>query len=47
MPWVAAVIAMASIQLMVVLGAEQVLLPIISRREFGTDTVFANENNPM
>lgn len=41
MPWVAAVIAMASIQLMVVLGAEQVLLPIISRREFGTDTVFA------
>ena len=40
-PWVAAVIAMASIQLMVVLGAEQVLLPIISRREFGTDTVFA------
>jgi MFS family permease len=41
MPWVAAVIAMVSIQLMVVLGAEQVLLPIISRREFGTDTVFA------
>jgi MFS family permease len=41
MPWVAAVIAMASIQLMVVLGAEEVLLPIISRREFGTDTVFA------
>ena len=41
MPWVAAVIAMASIQLMVVVGAEQVLLPIISRREFGTDTVFA------
>lgn len=41
MPWVAAVIAMASIQLMVVIGAEEVLLPIISRREFGTDTVFA------
>ena len=41
MPWVAAVIAMASVQLMVLLGAEQVLLPIISRREFGTDTVFA------
>ena len=41
MPWVAAVIAMASIQLMVVVGAEEVLLPIISRREFGTDTVFA------
>ncbi len=41
MPWVAAVIAMASVQLMVVLGAEQVLLPIISRREFHSDTVFA------
>jgi hypothetical protein len=39
--WIAASIAMASFQLMVIVAAETVLLPIISRREFGTDTVFA------
>lgn len=40
-PWIGAMIAMASIQLMVVLAAENVLLPVITRREFGTNTVFA------
>jgi MFS family permease len=39
--WVGAMIAMASVQLMVVLAAEEVLLPIITRREFNTNTVFA------
>ena len=39
--WVGAMIAMASVQLMVVLAAENVLLPIITRREFNTNTVFA------
>jgi len=34
-------IAMASVQLMVVLAAENVLLPVITRREFHTNTVFA------
>ena len=34
-------IAMASIQLMVVLAAETVLLPVITRREFGSNTAFA------
>lgn len=40
-PWIGAMIAMASIQLMVVLAAETVLLPVITRREFGTNTAFA------
>ena len=40
-PWVAACIAMSTFQLMVVLASENVLLPVISRREFHTDTVFA------
>lgn len=40
-PWIGAMIAMASIQLMVVLAAEEVLLPVITRREFGTNTAFA------
>jgi MFS family permease len=40
-PWVAALIAMSTLQLMVVMASENVLLPIISRREFHTDTVFA------
>lgn len=40
-PWIAALIAMASVQLMVVLAAETVLLPVITRREFHTNTVFA------
>jgi len=39
--WVGAMIAMASVQLMVVLAAENVLLPVITRREFHTNTVFA------
>lgn len=39
--WVGAMIAMASVQLMVVLAAENVLLPIITRREFNTNSVFA------
>ena len=40
-PWVAACIAMSTLQLMVVMASENVLLPIITRREFHTDTVFA------
>lgn len=40
-PWLAAIIAVVSFQLMVSLAAETVLLPIVSRREFGTDTTFA------
>ncbi len=40
-PWVGAMIAMSSVQLMVVLAAEIVLLPVITRREFHTNTVFA------
>ena len=39
--WIAASIAMASFQLMVIVAAETVLLPIITRREFHTDSVFA------
>ena len=39
--WVGAMIAIASVQLMVVLAAENVLLPVITRREFHTNTVFA------
>jgi MFS family permease len=40
-PWIGAMIAMASVQLMVVLAAETVLLPVISRREFDSTTPFA------
>jgi len=40
-PWIGAMIAMASVQLMVILAAENVLLPVITRREFGTNTTFA------
>ncbi len=40
-PWIGAMIVMASIQLMVVLAAENVLLPVITRREFGTNSTFA------
>lgn len=40
-PWLAACIAMSSVQLMVVLASENVLLPVISRREFHTNSVFA------
>jgi MFS family permease len=39
-PWIGAMILMVSFQLMVVLAAETVLLPIVSRREFGTDTAY-------
>jgi MFS family permease len=39
-PWIGAMIVMVSFQLMVVLAAETVLLPIVSRREFGTDTAY-------
>jgi len=41
MPWVAACIGMSTLQLMVVLASENVLLPVITRREFHTNTVFA------
>lgn len=40
-PWIGAMIAMASVQLMVVIAAETVLLPVISRREFDSNTPFA------
>lgn len=41
MKWIAASIAMASFQLMVIVAAETVLLPVITRREFDTNSVFA------
>lgn len=40
-PWVAACIAMSTLQLMVVMASENVLLPVITRRVFHTDAVFA------
>jgi MFS family permease len=40
-PWIGAMIAMASLQLMVVIAAEVVLLPVITRREFDSNTPFA------
>ncbi len=40
-PWVAAVLLLASITLMLVLAPEIVLLPVIGRREWGGDTVYA------
>ena len=40
-PWIGAMIAMVSVQLMVILAAESVLLPVITRREFGNNTTFA------
>ena len=40
-PWIGAMIAMVSVQLMVILAAESVLLPVITRREFGNNTAFA------
>ena len=39
--WIAASIVMASFQLMVIVAAETVLLPVITRREFDTNSVFA------
>ena len=41
LPWVAALIAMSSLQLMVVLASTSVLLPVVTRREFHTNSVFA------
>jgi MFS family permease len=40
-PWIGAMIFMVSFQLMVVLAAEVVLLPIITKREFESNTPFA------
>ncbi len=39
--WIAAMISMASFQLMMVVGVENVLLPVITKRDFGTASVFA------
>jgi MFS family permease len=39
--WIAAMIVMASFQLMMVIGVENVLLPVITKRDFGTASVFA------
>lgn len=39
--WIAAMIAMASVQLMLVIATENVLLPVITKREFHTPSVFA------
>ena len=41
MPWVGAMILMATFQLMVVYSAETILLPIITKREFETNSVLA------
>ncbi len=41
MPWVMWLIIMASVQLMVVVGAEVVLLPVVTREEFGGNFVYA------
>ena len=41
MPWVAALILMATFQLLVVISSEHVLLPIITKREFHTNSVMA------
>jgi MFS family permease len=40
-PWVAAILLLASVALMLVIAPETVLLPVIGRREFGGDTVYA------
>lgn len=40
-PWIGAMIVMASVQLMIVIAAETVLLPIVTRREFDSNTPFA------
>ncbi len=40
-PWVAAIIGVCSMQLMLVLAGQGVLLPIITRRQFHSNTVFA------
>jgi MFS family permease len=40
-PWIGAMILMVTFQLMVLLAAESVLLPIITKREFASNTPFA------
>lgn len=40
-PWIAACLLGVSVPLMLIIGIESVFLPIISRREFGSDRVFA------
>jgi MFS family permease len=39
--WLAAMIVMATVQLMIVMGTENVLLPVITKRVFHTGSVFA------
>ena len=39
--WIAAMIAMASVQLMLVIATADVMLPVITKREFHTPSVFA------
>ena len=39
--WIAAMIVMASLQLMIVIAVENVLLPVITKRLFGDASVFA------
>jgi MFS family permease len=39
--WIAAMIVMASLQLMMVVGVEMVLLPVITKRDFGTSAIYA------
>ena len=39
--WIAAMILMATLQLMLVIGVENVLLPVITKRDFGTASVYA------
>jgi len=39
--WIAASTLMASFQLMIIVAAEEVLTPVITRREFNTNSVFA------
>jgi MFS family permease len=40
-PWVGAILLLASVALMLVLAPETVLLPVIGRREFGSDAPYA------
>ncbi|HEX9356754.1 MAG TPA: MFS transporter, partial [Streptosporangiaceae bacterium] len=39
-PWIAAILGVAAVQLMVSIAPSVVLLPVISRREFGSNAVF-------
>ena len=41
MPWVAAIIVMAAVQLMVVIGVESVMLPVVTKSEFEGNFTFA------